>query len=179
MISEITARPKPSNNRARNVFIISLVIAAIVAVVSCFIPHYKGVVGILSIVFIVVAIYVYQKYLGAGYCYDVVITDEGKPLFVVRQIIGKRQTTLFSTDLYGIVAVKRETAENRRNNNAGRDVASYFFCPTMSPEVTYRLCVRTRHTKCDVVIEANDEFASLLASFAAEAYSLHQTESCE
>ena len=61
MISEISFRPKPSNNKAKATFYTCLAIGLGVALFSMTLELYRGVVGVLAIPFIVAAVYTYQR----------------------------------------------------------------------------------------------------------------------
>lgn len=175
MISEISFRPKPSNNKAKVTFYTCLAIGLGVALFSMTLELYRGVVGVLAIPFIVAAVYTYQRYMGANYSYDVVCGDSGA-LFVVRQLIGKRSSTLVCIDLASVGSVKRLEREALSAYKPAKDTAVYRVCPTMSPEFCYCISSSTRYSKTEILVELTAEAAALISSYAAEAKELKANE---
>lgn len=170
MITEFSMRPKASNKRSIYLFIAFSIGAVAAALLYMFIPLFKGVVGIVAMIFIVGAVFIYTKYMAAEYIYDITVPD-GTPLFVIRHRTGKRETTLCRIELSSIKSVERQTREQRREHKTPADRARYFYCPTFSPDETYLIISETRYEKSEISIEAGEEFASLLLAYAAEARS--------
>lgn len=173
MINEFSVSPRPSNNKARSLFLVFLIAAAILAAVYISpIPKFKGVVGVICLLFIVGAVYVYNRYMAMKYYYDVMLDTSGTPLFIVRSVIGKRETTLCRVELSDIVSVKRLSGEERKKHTTPAGFVRYFYNPTLMPESVCVVTVSSRYERAEITVEANDEFVSLLNSYANEARSL-------
>lgn len=169
MINEFSVSPRPSNNKGRNLFFVFLTLAAATAVAYISVPMYKGVVGMVCLLLIVAAIYVYNRYMGMKYYYDVMIDSSDTPLFIVRSAMGKRESTLCRVELSSIVSVKRFTADELKNHKAPDGYVRYFYNPTLSPEFVCIVTTVTRFERAEITIEANDDFINILSAYAREA----------
>lgn len=169
MIKEFSVKLKATNGKARTAFIASMVIAFAFIAVSSFIPLYHGVVALVGMVFLVAAVTLYTKYVSPIYYYDITFDCEGTPLLVVRQIIGKRQTTLCRIGLAEVVKIEREDREARRNHKTPYGFIKYVYTPTLDPELTYRITTMTRYEKSELVLEINDSLAEMLKAYSSEA----------
>lgn len=165
MIPYVTIRPEPQNKKARYVFYACLGSAILLMAIYMLLPKYKGVVGIVALLFITAAIYVYNRYVCAVYYYDIIPGSDGDAVFLIRQLVGKRETTLCRVDLSSIISVKSLTREQRREYKPERDVSRYAYAPTLSPEVIYLLEVRSSYEKADVFIELTEEQAGMMSDY--------------
>lgn len=169
MISELSTTPKPSNNKARRLFFVFLALAAAFAVTYVLLPNYKGVMGAVCLVFVVGAIYVYNRYMAMLYYYDIMIDSAGTPLFIVRQVIGKRESTLCRVELASIRRIEKVSAEEMKQHVTPDGFVRYYYAPTLSPEFACRLTVESRYERAEITIEGSDEYIALLTSYAEEA----------
>ncbi len=170
MINEFSVSPRPSNNKARHTFFILLILAATTAAVYVSpIPRFRGIVGAVCLVFLVAAIYIYNRYMAMKYYYDVMIDASGTPLFIVRSVMGKRETTLCRVELSDIVSVKRLTRDEIKSHTTPQGFVRYLYNTTLSPESVCLVTVSSRYEHAEITIEANDEFISVISSYAAEA----------
>ena len=169
MISPMTIKPEPQNNKAKHIFFACLGSAIVSIALYTMLEKYNGIVGIVALGFITAAIYLYNRYICASYYYDVAVDSNGSPIFVVSQSVGKRQTTLCRVDLSSIMVVKAMSAEERKNYKLASDIARYFYSPTLSPDRVYLLEVRSPYEKADVFVELTDEQAGMISAFAKEA----------
>ena len=172
MIKEISARPTPQNKNAKIGFLIFLLLSAVAFVTYYFIDRYKGVVGLVGLMALTTGILIYTKYISVQFYYDVVIDSGNNPMFVVRQLIGRRVTTLCRIDLADIIDVKHEGKNERRAHKTARGVRQYVYAPTLFPKETYRLTVKSRYENAEIIIEGTGEFASLLSEYSKEAREL-------
>lgn len=172
MISELSARANPSNNKARYAFYILLGLAAALTAVYMAVPLYKGIIGLAVIGVIVAAVLIYTKYIGSVYFYDITFDHLGEPLLVVRQITGRRQSTLARVSLAEIISVSKESAEERRMHKTPAGYLKYSYLPTLMPVTSYRITSSGRYERSEILVEISDEFASLLENYAAEARAL-------
>ena len=168
MISEFTLRPKATNKRAQYLIAACLFGAAAFFVVYLAVEHYKGLVGLGTLAFITAAVFIYTKYVAREYYYDILIAND-TPLFVVRQLTGKRYSTLCRIELRSIMKVERMSATERREHKTPEGFVKYNYMPTLGPETVYLITSISRYEKAEICIEANDEFAALLTSYATEA----------
>ena len=169
MIREFSAKVKASNNKAQRLFVLCMLLAFLFLTVSMLIPLYRGVVSMVGFGLLVGAITIYTKYVSPIFYYDITFDSEGVALFVVRQMIGKRQTTLCRIGLFEVVKIEKEGAQERKAHKTPMGFIKYSYVPTLFPETTYRLTTMTRYEKSEIIIEANEEFISLLRTYVSEA----------
>lgn len=175
MISEFTLRPKAQNKRAPYIIAALLFGAAAFFLLYLVMQVYRGVVGLVSLGFITAAVFIYTKYVAPEYYYDIMVANN-TPLFVVRQLTGKRFVTLSRVELGSITAVCKLTSAERRAHKTPQGYMKYSYTPTIGPEVVYMITVVSRYERAEIVIEANDEFAALLLSYAKEAKESYNDE---
>ena len=171
MIRELTLRPKPTNANAKTLMILSALGAVAFAVISLVMDKYRGVVALGSLILVVVAVYVYTKYVSAQYCYQIVEGDT--PLFLVTQRAGKRETVLCRVELRSIVSAVTMTATEYKAHKTEIGYVKYYYSPTMGPEHVVLITRRSRYEKAEVVIEAGEELAALISEYAREARDLY------
>ena len=169
MINELTTSPKPQNKSARNVCLGCFAAFIAVAVLYTYVDKYKGIVGLVAIGILTAGIFIYTKYISSKYYYDITYDSDGTPILVIRQLMGRRYTTLLRTSLSEIREVVRESREESAKKKVDSRTAIYRYAPTLIPDFTYRLTVKNYHEQYDVIIEGNDEFADLLRSYSEEA----------
>ncbi len=173
MINEFSVNAKPSNNKAKVAFWVLIGLAALdfaaYLLMRALEVQKSGLVGMLSLVFITAAVLIYTKYVSPKYYYDIMNDSDGTAIFVVRQVIGKRQSTLCRIGLAEIQRVDRESAEERRAHKTPFSHKKYVYLPTLRPSATYRLTTRNRYEQAEIIIEISDEFANLLVEYIKEA----------
>lgn len=175
MIKEFSASPRPSNNKAKASAYILFASAIIIFFVSMKIPHYRGVVSLFATVLLIAGILIYTRYISPLYYYDIMMDSEGTPLFVVRALNGKRETTLCRIALYEIMKVEREDRAARRAHKTPKTHMKYVYVPTLDPDVTCRLTTASRYERSEIIIEASEEFATLLRNYSIEAREMAQS----
>ncbi len=176
MIREFSSRVNASNNKAKLAFFALLGAAALVTVVYMLVPVYKGVVGTGVLVLIVAAVFIYSKYLGSVFFYDITFDYRGEPILVVRQVTGRRQSTLARVGLREIRSVSMEDAAARKAHQTPKGYKKYVYTPTLGPDTTCRLTVVGAYESSEVVIECSPEFAEMLRAYAAEAKTMTFSE---
>ena len=172
MINEFSVHPTPTNNKARTIFLVTMIVGIVIAAVSCIIPLYKGIVGLVGFIFIVTALLFYTKYVAIEFYYDIVKDEDGLPLLIVRQTTGKRTSTLSRISLAEVTKVERVTRSERRAHKTERGFLKYNYGPTFSPEAVYRITVLGRYERAEIILEGTDEFANLLREYSKEAREL-------
>ena len=169
MIKEITVRPKPQNNNAKIAFLITLFISFVGFGVYFAMDRYRGFVGMFALFTLVTAILFYTKYIAPSFCYDLTTDSADNPIFVVRQITGKRQTTLCRIDIAEIRSIKKENKTEMRAHKTPVGYRKYVYAPTLFPPFVYRITVIGRYEKAELIIECTDEFAEYLLECVVEA----------
>ncbi len=169
MIRELSVKPKPSNNKARAAFFACIILSFNLVALSMLIEQYKGIVGLGGMALLCIAMLFYTKYLSPLWFYDITFDSDGTPVFVVRQQIGKRHTTLCRIGIAEIIGVERESAKERREHKTPSGVTKYFYLPTLDPAESYRLTTSGRHERAELLIECSEEFASLIRAYSSEA----------
>ncbi len=169
MNREFYTHIKSSNTKAKRLFFILLFVSAALTVAYLLVDRFQGVVGLFAVASIVSATFIYTKYMGVEYFYDLTSDSDGVPVFVVRQTIGKRASTLCRLDLWSIVNVEKLTAKERSSHKTPLGMKKYFYLPTLSPESVILLTTKSSYENAEIFIEASDEFANMLKLAAAEA----------
>jgi hypothetical protein len=165
MISEFTLKPKAQNKKSTYMFIAFMLGALAAVILYMNLEVYRGMVGLVAMMFIIAAIFMYTRYMAAQYFYDVAVLG-GEPLFIIRHKLGKRETTMCRVPLAHIVAVEKQDKAARRAHKTEADYTRYFYSPTLDPEITYLIVARSRYEKAEITVEANDEFAETLLRYA-------------
>ena len=169
MIEEFSVHPKPQNKNAKLLFLAVFLLSAVGFVTYFFMNQYRGIAGFIALMLLVTALLIYTKYISVEFYYDITKDSEGTPIFVVRQLIGKRQTTLCRISLWDILKIEKETASERRAHKTERNIVKYVYAPTLKPAVSYRITISNRYEKAEIIIEGTDEFIELLGKYSAEA----------
>ena len=176
MIREFSVRPKPSNNKARAMFIACSVLAFALVTLSTVIPLYRGLVSMAGVLLLTLALVFYTKYILPIYFYDIFIDSDGTPLFVVRQQTGKRQSTLCRIPLNEILRVEKQSRQQRREHKTPYEVKKYAYLPTLDPDEIYRITTSGRYERAEILIECSEGFAKMLTVYSAEARQLRSDE---
>jgi hypothetical protein len=176
MIKEFSVHAKPRNNNAKIMFLILILIAGVGLVGSFFLEHYRGVVGVFALMILVTAILIYTKYISAVFYYDITFDYEETPIFVVRQVVGRRQTTLCRIGLADIQKIELEDKKAKSGHKTPKNVHKYSYAPTLFPKEVYRMYIHNRHETAEIVIEGTAEFADLLRAYAKEAKEAYMEE---
>ena len=179
MITELSVSPRAANKSASMVFAALLTSAAISTVLYLSAERFRGVIGLLSLILITAAILVYTRYISVKYYYDVTFDANSRAVFTVRQVIGRRVSTLCCIHLHSISRIEWESREMRREHKVPMGVRKYNYTPTLFPAETVRIYSETRVEKAQIVIEASLEFMNKLDEFAKEARYLRSLEDDE
>ena len=169
MAADFSVRPKAQNNNAKILMWVGYAVGLVSAVASCFAGTYSRYTVVIAAIGFIVGMVVHTKYVAIEFYYDVIMQDVDSPLFVVRYKTGKRINTMCNIELADIVSITAETASERKAHKKERDVGLYNFAPTLFPEKTYRMCVRSIHGKNDLILEGSEEYFAKLTELAAEA----------
>lgn len=169
MLNEIYVHAKPTNQNAKRLFFILLALAAATTPIYLIINVYKGIVGLAVVALITAAVLIHTKYIAPEYYYDITSDHEGIPVFVVRQVVGKRQTTLCRLDLFSITKVEMLDKRAAAEHKTPKGYRKYSYLPTFMP--TTRLCISAVSSaeRAEIFIEASDEFAQMLIRLSKDA----------
>ena len=167
MITEMSSKMQPSNNYARLIFAFFTAGGISLSLLSTFIPRFSGLVALCGAVMLVVAVTVFSRYVASVYYYDITYDYKGTPIFVVRQMTGKRQSTLCRIDIADIVNVEVENAKQRRAHKTPTGYMKYNYSPTLWAKETSRLTVEGKYEKSEIIIE-NKLYAEHLARISEE-----------
>ena len=157
MYNEISYTAKPKNKVAKYVLMGLSGSALIFVIASMLTPKYSGLVWMVAFAFIVSSIYVFNRYVGAEFCYS--LTDAGVPSFVVTQRVGKTVRTMARLDLDSITEIRLLTGEEYRKYKCEKGVLKYSYFPTMRPDTLYLVSMRSAYENADLFIEADESFA--------------------
>jgi len=156
VISPQSAKLTRTNKKAEIASAVALLAAIVLVTVYSAIPHYKGVVGLFAIAAIVVSVTVYTKYISPVFFYDITFDGYGVPVFVVRQVIGRRETTLARLSLSEITEIRREDVEacNKLDILAESDEAGLYIIASKKRRMFYV----TGHSEYDAGTLAKEYF---------------------
>ena len=160
MYNEFSYVARPAGKVAQRVLMGLVGSSLIFILASMLTPKYSGLVWMVAFGFIVSSIYVYNRYVGAEFCYSV--TDTGTLSFVVTQRVGKTVRTMARLDVDSITEVKRLDAKEYRKHKCDKGVLKYAYFPTMCPSYLYLVRMRSAYENADVFIEVDDAFATAL-----------------
>ena len=166
MIREFSVKLKPSNSKARIAFIACMSLSFAVILLSMILSVYRGIVSLVGVALLVSALTFYAKYLLPIYYYDITADYDGTPVFVVRQNIRDKASTLCRINIGDILDIEREDKAIRRAHKTDSGTLKYSYLPTFLPNVTYRLKVLNDYESAEIRIECSDEFAELLKGYA-------------
>ena len=166
---ELSTKASPKNSRAKVAFYILLALAGISSVVYLLADRYKGIFGLVVMIFLVSAVYIYTRYIGVQYYYDLTHDNTGEAVFVVRRQVGKSSSTLARLGLSEISSVKRENRAEAKAHKTPYGYRKYFYTPTLMPSETVRLTVISPYESSEVIIEATEEYEKQLTRYIKEA----------
>ena len=160
MNNEFSYSATPRNKVAKYVLLGLLGSAGIFVTAAIITPKYSGLVWMVAFVFVVASIYVYNRYVGAQFCYSVENVDTHS--LVITQRVGKTVRTMARLDIDSIQDVSYMTYKELRAHKCPKGVVKYYYYPTMHPQGLYLVTVRSRYEVAEVFIEADEAFASAL-----------------
>ena len=176
MTGDFSVRPKPQNNNAKILMWAGYIIGFVSAFASCFAGNASRYTIIIAAVGFILGLVVHTKYVAVELYYDVITDGVEEPVFVVRYKTGKRVTTMCNISLADVVSVTAETASERKAHKKERDVGLYNFAPTLFPEKTYRMCVRSLRGKNDLILEGSEEYFQKIMEIVGEAKTLRMEQ---
>ena len=166
-IYEFTFRPIAKKGKASVVFFGALAIAAVLVIASVISPLYKGLISLAAVALMCSSLYIFQRYLSGEYAYVVAYGSEEEPIFIVTKTVGKRVSTLGNFYLADIISVDKEGKGERGAHKTAAGVIKYNYNPSLMPDTTYRLTLKSRWISAEIVLEGSDEFASRLREYAS------------
>ncbi len=165
IMREFSVHPKPQNNNAKYLFFGLLGSALLLLVLTFYIDQYRGALAIIPFIFLIAALFVYTKYIGIDYYYDIMEGSDGVPLLVVRQKTGKRSTAMCRMELPDLKAVKKIEKNVTKSTKQDSGVKKYSYMPTLMPETYYELYFESEYERAVICVEITDEFANMLLSY--------------
>lgn len=176
MISNFSAHPKPQNNNAKIACLVMTAVSALGFIIYFMMDSYRGFVGIFALLCLTTAILIYTKFISPEFYYDIISEDVEEPLFVVRQVVGKRSSALCRIALADIVSVEGEDKRAMREHKTDKDTRKYVYAPTLFPSYIYRITLRSRYERAEIIIECSEEFAGMLLAARDEAKAMRIAE---
>lgn len=169
MIREFSAKAKPTNKMANMAFAACTSVGFALVLTSMLVENYRGIISLFGVLGFAAAVAIYSRYVSAVYYYDITFDSEGTPLFVVRQLIGKRETTLCRIALCEIQKIEQQTRKQSAEHKTPYTYRKYSYLPTLMPSLSYRITSVSRYEKAEIIIEASGEFINLLGTYVEEA----------
>lgn len=179
MISDMKFRPKPTNQLGKRVFLLTLLCALAIFVVSLFLPSYQSVVQLLALVLLTISLYYYNRYVSTTYEYEITTDSDGTPVFVVSTTQGKRTSALCRIALWDVVGLERFAKENLSKRENDKTVSRHVLLPTLSPTVVTVVSVRSTYEKCELWLETSEDFDSYFLTLVRTAKENRPTEEDE
>ena len=165
MIREFSIKAKPTNGKARKLTATLFILCAILTVVYLAIPTYKGIVGFFILVLITAAVFLYNKYIASVYYYDLTFDHTGECVFVVRQTVGKKVSTLARLSLSDVTDVSVIDSAAYKKLRTPLGYRKYVYLPTVSPATVCVMTVISPYESATVAIELSQEMANLLKEY--------------
>ena len=163
MRNELSYIAKSTNKVAKYVSLGCIGSALIVSLAGKIADVYAGLFALGVFAFIVAAIYIYTRYVGVEFCYQ--ITEYSVPTLVISQLSGNRSRTVARIDIDSITDVKRLTyKEYRELRKREKSIPKYSYFPTMMPSTICFIAMRSEHENADIFVEADDSFISALTN---------------
>lgn len=169
MIREFSTKANSKNSNAKTAFFVLMALAVPFCTLYLLADKYKGIFGLVTMFFLVGAVYIYTRYIGVQYYYDITFEHTGEPLFVVRRVVGKNSSTLARVALAEITSIKRESRSEMKTHKTPFGYRKYFYTPTLFPDEVVRLCVISAYEKAEIVIEISKEYSDTLSTYICEA----------
>ena len=166
-------RPKAANEKGKRAFLLFLLLAAVLFVISLFMENYHGIVQLFSLVALTTALFFYNRYLASTYEYEITTDTDGTPVFVVSSYSVKRVSTLCRISLWDIREIRRMNKEERRAHQTPKDMAKHNYTPTLFPDSVLCIVQRSRYEKSEIYIESNEVFEKYLLEIVEEARAMH------
>lgn len=166
MIKESSVRPKPQNNNAKIAFLVTMLLFLVGVAAYMAAEHYRGIIALVAICFLTSSILFYTKYLCVSFYYDISVDNEGTPIFVVRQLTGRRERTLARINIADIKSATMETKDDRKKHKTPYGVLKYNYGPTLNPQKSCRLVHKSRYESSEIIIEVSDEYMRVLLDYA-------------
>lgn len=168
-MKELSVRATPQNKNAKIAFLITFLLSVLGFVAYSMVDRFRGIVGLVALMFLVTAILFYTKYISPVFFYDLSLDGDDNSVFVVRRAIGRRQSTFCRVDLADIVSVEHESREEYKRHKTPAGLLKYVYAPSLFPKEVYRITVRGRYEKAEIIIEASEEFAEAIREYSKEA----------
>ena len=164
MVNEIVYTAKPQNKTSKSVFLGLLGTSMILVLLAMILPKYTGIVWMVALGFITATIYVYNRFVGSEYRYEI-NNDGGRPSFAVTMQMGNTARTMARVDLSSIIEVRRMSRAEYRAHKCEKGGLKYPYFPTMFAPEVYLVAIRSELENADIFIEADAEFISALESY--------------
>ena len=176
MTGDFSVRPKAQNNNAKILMWAGYIIGFLSACASCFAGSASRYTIIIAAIGFILGLVVHTKFVAVELYYDVITDGVEEPMFVVRYKTGRRVTTMCNISLADVVSVTAETSSERKAHKREREVGLYNFSPTLFPEKTYRMCVRSVHGKNDLILEGSEEYFQKILELVEQAKALRTAQ---
>jgi len=166
MITELSFIARPSNNKARHLFFALLISSVLVLSLSVALPpELRTAVLSGGMIFLIAALYVFSRFVGVTYLYDLALDTDGTPIPAVRSRIGKREVTLSRLTLATLTALDCLPRKARREYKTPDDLKRYNYYPTLDPERICLLRFITDQESVELAIEAPDPLINALTPY--------------
>ena len=174
-IMDFTYRPVVDKRMASATFFAFVSLSCLAVIPSVSLERYKGVASLVAVLFFVVAMAIYSRYLIGEYAYVCFTTSEGRAVLTVTKTTGKRVSTLQYLYLSEIVAVKHYASTEEKEKPLG-NVKKYNYCPSMKPKAIVELEVRVLGACSVVLLEGSREFADRIRQYSVIAVANEREE---
>ncbi len=169
MMQDVHIRVKPQNAYARVAFYGFLVLTFGVFAASYAMGRFRGVMQLGAFFCAVTAVLLYTKFMAPVFAYDLMTDNDGVPLFVVTQTIGRRMTTLCRIELTDVVSVRFCLMREAKAQKYDGSVHRYVYMPTLFPQTVCVVKTSGRYERAELFLEGNDSFVTLLNEYVAHA----------
>ena len=168
----MTYQPESKSGKEKALSLLFAIVAVALIIISGVTQHFGGLYQISAIIFGVVSIEFYLKYVGSNYIYEA-----GDDYFKVYKITGKKSICVSSLDYdmsLSHVLTKQEYAENK--DKLPKTNFNVNLCKNISP---YDYCVyffEFNGKKCMMKFEPDETFRVYMNSIISKAWEQNENE---
>ncbi len=169
MMQDVHIRVKAQNSYARVAFYTFLVLTFAVFAASYAMGRFRGVMQLGAFFCAVTAVLLYTKFMAPMFAYDLMTDNDGVPVFVVTQTIGRRMTTLCRIELADVVSVRLCLMKEAKAQKIEGSVHRYVYMPTLLAQTVCVVRTSGRYERAELFLEGGDGFVSMLNEYVAHA----------
>ena len=167
--------PNPNKKKVYPTLFTLLAVGAALTVLSVTSEKFKGLISLAAVIFLGGAMYLFIRYVGQEYVYNVSYNASDEPMLVISKVIGKRISTMCAVPLYSIISIQKFTKSGEKYV-PDKTVHRYNFIATFGPEYFFVIKSVSRTEKCEIALECTDEMKDRLILYAGIALEMKKRD---